>query len=361
MSVEAISWALNLAPVPVDRSGQPSSPCKFVLVGLANHAGPDGAGAFPSVRTLMRYTGLAERTVRGCLARLEAEGVISPCDPAVVAARIRRADRRPKGWDLSLARIRGDLDQGDAEMLERQFPGLAARLAASQTDAGNGKPDDGVLAPHAAGAVDNPVDGVHTVHPVPRTGCSGRPDGVHQVPERGARGAPEPSIEPTPEPPAARPRETPTGPASPCGPADGGGPAGEFFATLGPVWRLTASQRARLTPAVAAALSAGWTPAALAAFIGASTTGIRNPYAVLAARISSAELPLPSGHGVPRRPWCGQCDERTRLLGFDGDAPRRCPRCRPVSAASTPPRPAYGDQPRWISASHGSDAGAADM
>ena len=40
--VEVISWALNLAPVPADRGGQPSSPCKFVLVGLANHAGPDG-------------------------------------------------------------------------------------------------------------------------------------------------------------------------------------------------------------------------------------------------------------------------------------------------------------------------------
>ena len=63
MSVEAISWALNLAPVLADRGGQPSSACKFVLVGLANHAGPDGTGAFPSVATLVRYTGLSERTV----------------------------------------------------------------------------------------------------------------------------------------------------------------------------------------------------------------------------------------------------------------------------------------------------------
>jgi hypothetical protein len=74
MSVDAISWALNLAPVPADRGGQPSSACKFVLVGLANHAGPDGSGAFPSARTLMRYTGLSERTVRACLGRLEAAG-----------------------------------------------------------------------------------------------------------------------------------------------------------------------------------------------------------------------------------------------------------------------------------------------
>jgi pyocin large subunit-like protein len=96
MSVEAISWALNLAPVPAGRSGQPSRACKFVLVGLANHAGPDGTGAFPSVATLVRYTGLVERTVRTCLDQLAAAGIIVPCDPGIVAARIKRADRRPQ-------------------------------------------------------------------------------------------------------------------------------------------------------------------------------------------------------------------------------------------------------------------------
>jgi hypothetical protein len=69
VSVEAISWALNLAPVPADRGGRPSSPCRFVLAGLANHAGPDGTGAFPSVATQVRYTGLSERTIRTCLDR----------------------------------------------------------------------------------------------------------------------------------------------------------------------------------------------------------------------------------------------------------------------------------------------------
>src|SRR5207245_10456622 len=69
---------------------------EFVLVGLANHAGPDGTGAFPSVATLVRYTGLAERTVRTCLDRLEAGDIISPCDPDIVVARIKRAGRRPQ-------------------------------------------------------------------------------------------------------------------------------------------------------------------------------------------------------------------------------------------------------------------------
>jgi hypothetical protein len=34
VSVEAISWALNLAPVPADRGGQPSSACKYLLTEL---------------------------------------------------------------------------------------------------------------------------------------------------------------------------------------------------------------------------------------------------------------------------------------------------------------------------------------
>ena len=81
MSVEATSLALNLAPVPAGRGWQPSSASKFVLVGLANHATPDGTGAFPSVATLVRYTGLSERTVRTCQDRLQTATIIAPCDP----------------------------------------------------------------------------------------------------------------------------------------------------------------------------------------------------------------------------------------------------------------------------------------
>ena len=130
MSVEAISWALNLAPVPCDRGGKPNPACKAVLIGLANHAGPDGKEAFPSEKTLVRYTCLSERTVQTALDRLEADGIIRPCDPAIVAAKIKRADRRPQGWDLAMHLVRDDLDAEDLAALERQFPGLTARVGA---------------------------------------------------------------------------------------------------------------------------------------------------------------------------------------------------------------------------------------
>jgi len=175
VSVEAISWALNLAPVPVGQGGQPSSSCKFVLVGLANHAGPDGSGAFPSVATLVRYTGLSERTVRTCLDRLQAEGIISPCDPDIVAARIKRADRRPQGWDLNLSLARDDLDAATVAAIKHQFPGLGIGLAAAAQPGADGQPD-GVQSPHpvvtSSEAVDNWPNGVQQLRPEPGTGCN---------------------------------------------------------------------------------------------------------------------------------------------------------------------------------------------
>jgi hypothetical protein len=212
VSVEAISWALNLAPVPADRGGQPSSACKFVLVGLANHAGPDGTAAFPSVATLVRYTGLAERAVRTCLDRLAAAGIISPCDPGIVAARIKRADRRPQGWDLNLSLVRDDLDDAALAVLEHQFPGLVARLAAAAPSGADGR-SGGVHSPHPAAsgsaAVDNWPGGVQPLHPEPGTGCNQPPDGVQPVQSRGAAVAPEPYKEPSGNPPPPRARVRP--------------------------------------------------------------------------------------------------------------------------------------------------------
>lgn len=54
---------------------------------------------------------------------------------------------------------------------------------------------------------------------------------------------------------------------------------------------------------------------------------------------SKNDLPVPSrvsGRASPagsaaaaRPPWCGECDEATRLLG--DDSPRRCPACHPMT------------------------------
>ncbi|GAB2999477.1 helix-turn-helix domain-containing protein [Saccharothrix stipae] len=100
MSIEAIGWALNDAPIPRDRGDAAS--LAAVLIGLANHADPNGRHAFPSIEKLIHYTRLSERTVRSALRSLQALNLICPSDPAVIAAHIKRADRRPNGYDLAL-------------------------------------------------------------------------------------------------------------------------------------------------------------------------------------------------------------------------------------------------------------------
>jgi hypothetical protein len=259
VSVEAISWALNLAPVPADRGGQPSSACKFVLVGLANHAGPDGTGAFPSVATLVRYTGLSERTVRTCLDRLQGEGIISPCDPDIVAARIKRADRRPQGWDLDLSLVRTDIDDPRVAVPDSRSP----TSRAGQCDIGR-RHDEGHanrVQPLHPGArpVDNVAHEVQQLHPAAGTGCSPCIDGVQPAQSRGAAVAPEPSREPSSEPSAAHASAHDVPPIVRA--AYGGRPTDEYFAALGDGWRLSAAQCARLATFAERALSAGWTPA----------------------------------------------------------------------------------------------------
>lgn len=100
MSIEAISWALNDAPIPRDR--RDASSLAVVLLGLANHADPRGRNAFPAVSTLVRYTRLSERSVQYALRSLEELELIAPSDPTIVAAYVKRSDRRPRGWDLAV-------------------------------------------------------------------------------------------------------------------------------------------------------------------------------------------------------------------------------------------------------------------
>ncbi|MFI9845083.1 helix-turn-helix domain-containing protein [Nonomuraea sp. NPDC051941] len=196
MSVEAISWALNHAPVD-------ESSAAFVLVGLANHAGPDGRGAFPAVPRLVAYTRLGERTVREYLDVLEDAGVITPGDPAVVAAWIKRGDRRPQGWDLNMtltrenpehmARFHAAMDKLKAGRKNRRARAEAKKNGDSSTS-GN---DNGVQPSHPE---DSTGDGVRRSHPDSERGATVAGNGVRRSQAPGATVAPEPSFEPSTEP-----------------------------------------------------------------------------------------------------------------------------------------------------------------
>lgn len=62
MSVEAISWPLNLATVPADRGGRPSSACKFVHTLL--YVLVDEAGRWLTLRLASQLTGLTPHGIR---------------------------------------------------------------------------------------------------------------------------------------------------------------------------------------------------------------------------------------------------------------------------------------------------------
>ena len=143
MSVQAMSWAMAQKQVN-------DSPSRHVLLCLANYAGADGRGAFPSAATLSADTGLSERTVRSRLDSLEQKGLIRRGNQAIAAAYIDRADRRPVCYDLAI-------DRG------------AVDAPRSERGAGN----------------------------APREGDRGAYDvgnGVHPTTERGAGDAPNPSL-----------------------------------------------------------------------------------------------------------------------------------------------------------------------
>ena len=94
-----MSWALSL-PVQTLKD----SSARHVLLCLANYAGSNGTGAFPSASTLAQDTGLSERTVRYKLDDLEQSGLIKKGNQAIAAVHIDRYDRRPVVYDLQILR-----------------------------------------------------------------------------------------------------------------------------------------------------------------------------------------------------------------------------------------------------------------
>jgi hypothetical protein len=259
---------------------------RLVLLALADACSrEDGTGCWPSAATIARKANISDRTVRRVIARLEAEGHVM----------VHRGGGRA-GTTNSYT------------------------VVTDIHSAGQNVTPDNLFGSDAA---DRPPL-TQPCQKTPDTAVSPDPPKNYQItaatPARKAR---------------ARADETPA--------EDGTSDVADFFnrlAARSPRWLLTTGQRKRLAPAVAAALAAGWTPGGFAEFAGANTNGIRNPAAVLAARLSPTELP-PSP--APQRPpWCGECDRATRMLDYHGDAPRPCPRCK--GPRSTQPTASAPDQ-----------------
>lgn len=139
MSIEAIDWALNHAPIPTDRKD--ASTLAITLIALANHAGPDGRDAFPSVERMMRYTRLSRRTIQRSLRSLEELGLIRSGNTRVRDAKIPEANARPQVYNLVLsAKLSTASDKGrqdDAPLTSRgrqqKRPGASAETSGGVT------------------------------------------------------------------------------------------------------------------------------------------------------------------------------------------------------------------------------------
>ena len=276
---------------------------RLVLLALADACSrDDGTGCWPSAATIARKANISDRTVRRVITRLAADGHLI----------VHRGGGRT-----------------------------------GSTNSYTVVTSDRVI--HSPGQNDPPDN------------LSGGDTGDRPPLTELCQGTPDTAVSPDPPKNHQRTAAAPARGARPAAWATARVGVGEFFAALGDGWRLTAAQRTRLAPAVTTALDMGWTPQALAAFTGASTDGVRNPYAVLAARLSSAELPSPPGQRPARPPWCGECDERTRRRedAHGGDA-GRCPACHPLAdraSAGEPPgltagSKSPGPQPRAPGANH---------
>lgn len=160
MSVQAMTWALTQKTI-TDAS------TRHVLLCLANYAGADGRGAFPSVETLCADTGLSERTIRYKLDALEEKGVIVRGSQAIAAAYIGRADKRPTVYDIVMRR--------------------------------------------GADAAPRDERGAHE----DTTGCKSQQNGVQTTTERGAAVAPNPSTNPPTDPSSNQKARTPRQPRDP--------------------------------------------------------------------------------------------------------------------------------------------------
>lgn len=116
MSNEAVTWAMDHAPMLRTDKGKPDTTARHVLQALAEHARPDGTNAHPSVLRMQYRTGYDRSTVQRALRRLETGGLI---------AKDGTIDGRTR-YKLAMNLRRPESDWTDLEREEDDFRAAAA-------------------------------------------------------------------------------------------------------------------------------------------------------------------------------------------------------------------------------------------
>lgn len=176
MSHQAVTWAMDHAPMLLTDKGKPDTTARHVLQVLAERADADGRNAYPSALDVQYRAGYDERTVRRALRRLEQGGLIAAdgtkygCTNWTLVLRLKR----PASDLASLKAEREAVKERDA-----------ARKQASRkkgTDPVSGTQDPG----HGADVRDAESRMSGTQNPAVRDGTPPEPSGTTLEPTWGA-------------------------------------------------------------------------------------------------------------------------------------------------------------------------------
>ena len=116
MSNEAVTWAMDDAPMLRTEKGKPDTTARHVLQALAEHAKSDGTNSHPSVLRIQYRTGYDRTTVQRALRRLESGALI---------VRDGTTEGRAR-WKLAMELHRPESDWADLEREEDDFRTAAA-------------------------------------------------------------------------------------------------------------------------------------------------------------------------------------------------------------------------------------------
>jgi len=97
----------------------------------------------------------------------------------------------------------------------------------------------------------------------------------------------------------------------------------------------TPSQKGRMRGLIRQRLTAGVTADEIREDAAAVTLDPIDPPAMFATSVRREHWSAPESTSTPRPPWCGECDEGTRMRESGGElGPARCPECHPRSFAA---------------------------
>lgn len=108
MSIQAVNWAMY----EVRAEQVPGNTFRVLLV-LADHADPNGRGAWPSRQTISKLAGCSLRTVAYALTHLQEEGLIVRGDQRITKG---LGGYRPTVWDLNMKPPEETPKTSDAEI-----------------------------------------------------------------------------------------------------------------------------------------------------------------------------------------------------------------------------------------------------